>query len=371
MNKIVFYPIGNADTYIVQLDNGENLLFDFANMANPDDEQDKRVDVAKKLRQELEDVGRDYFDVVAFTHLDDDHIHGASEFFHLEHAKKYQGQDRIQIKTLYVPAAAIVENGCKGEARIIQAEARHRLLIGDGIRVFSRPGLLKEWLKKNDLRLEDRQHLITDAGQLAPEFSLEEQGVEFFVHSPFASRLEDGGVLDRNSDALAFQATFRVGSTETRFFLGADLINEILRDIVNITKFHGNESRLEWDIFKISHHCSYLSLAPDKGKDKTEPIEEVRWLFEEQGNRGGVIVSTSKPIPSNDNDKQPPHRQAANYYKEVAAALGGQFIVTMEQPTKSAPEPLRIDIDGFGLTIKKVTRSSGIKVTSHQAPRAG
>ena len=34
----------------------------------------------------LKDANRDYFDVVAFTHLDDDHICGSSKFFYLEHA---------------------------------------------------------------------------------------------------------------------------------------------------------------------------------------------------------------------------------------------------------------------------------------------
>jgi hypothetical protein len=56
--------------------------------------------------------------VVAFTHLDKDHIGGASDFFYLEHATKYQDKNRIEIKTLWVPAAAIVEEGTEDEARI-------------------------------------------------------------------------------------------------------------------------------------------------------------------------------------------------------------------------------------------------------------
>jgi hypothetical protein len=37
------------------------------------------------------DANRNYYDVVAFTHLDDDHICGSFSFFYLEHASKYRG----------------------------------------------------------------------------------------------------------------------------------------------------------------------------------------------------------------------------------------------------------------------------------------
>ena len=87
-------------------------------------------------------------------------------FFYLEHASKYQDADRIKIRELWVPAAAIIEDGCKDEDRIIRAEARHRLRSGKGIRVFSRPDKLKDWLNDQGLTLESRAHLITDAGQL-------------------------------------------------------------------------------------------------------------------------------------------------------------------------------------------------------------
>jgi hypothetical protein len=112
-------------------------------------------------------------------------ISGSSDFFYLEHAAKYQTSGRIKIRELWVPAAAIIEEGCEDEDRIIRAEARYRLKMGKGIRVFSRPDKLKEWFENEGLTLESRAHLITDAGQLIPGFSLASDQVEFFVHSPF------------------------------------------------------------------------------------------------------------------------------------------------------------------------------------------
>jgi len=66
---------------------------------------------------------------------------------------------------------------------------------------------------------------------------------------------------------------------------------------VTVTRKHKKEERLEWDIVKLPHHCSYLTLGPERGKEKTKPVENVKWLFETQGQRGCYIISTSKPIP--------------------------------------------------------------------------
>lgn len=371
MPKLTFFPLGNADSCLIDLAGGQKLLFDYANVRCADDPNDRRVDLAARLRDDLALAKRSSFDVVGITHLDDDHIHGASEFFHLRHAAKYQGEGRIKIDVLWVPAAVIIEDGCDDEAKIIQAEARYRLREGSGIRVFSRPAKLDAWLRANGLTLESRKHLITDAGQIVPGFTKAVDGVEFFVHSPFASRLEDGTVLDRNVDALALQATFVVDGVETKLFLASDLDHQALSEIVRITRLKGRDERLEWDVCKLPHHCSYLSLGPDKGKEKTKPVPAVAWLFEDQGQEGGVVVSTSKPIPLNDDDPQPPHRQAANYHRDIAVSRNGYFKVTMEHPTSTRPDLLVITIDRHKASIYMRAATVGASVITSRTPRAG
>jgi hypothetical protein len=130
-----------------------------------------------------------------------------------------------------------------------------------------------------------------------------------------------------------------------------------------------------WDILKIPHHCSYLSLSSERGEDKTKPIPQISWLYEQQGQNNAIMVSTSDPIPmkGTDEDKcdQPPHRQAAEYYQEVANNKEGSFVVTMEDPKKSAPEPIVIEIGKNKAKLKK-GRSGGIStVISRPTPRAG
>lgn len=372
MHKVTFFHLGNADCSRIDLEGGEKILFDYAAMRCADDEDDLRADLPKELRDDLKNANRDYYDVVAFTHLDRDHICGSSDFFYLEHAAKYQGEGRIKIQELWVPAAAIVEEGCEDEDKVIRAEARHRLKVGKGIRVFSRPDKLKDWLKSQGLTFESRAHLITDAGQLIPGFSLTDQKVEFFVHSPFATRMNgNDGLVDRNIDSLVVQATFASDGVLTRLFLGSDIDHDALRDIVKVTRAKKREERLANDITKICHHCSYTALGPEKGATKTEPIAEVKWMLEDNLPSNAILISTSKPIPVDDSDNQPPHRQAAAYYEECAESVTGQFKVTMEHPSKSKPEPLVVEIDASKARIKKRVLGGAAAVVSSRAPRAG
>ena len=364
MHKLAFFPLGNADTCLVETALGGVLLFDYAATGDPDDRDDRRIDLPGAIRDRLNELGRDDVDVLALTHLDQDHIQGVSDFFFLEHAQKYQGRDRVKISDLWVPAAAITEskNNLSAEGRIVQAEARDRLERGKGVRVFSRPEALKDWLDEHKLTIESRAHLITDAGRLVPGFDKDEHGVEFFAHSPFADR-EDGKLVDRNSKSLVLQATFTEAGRDSRLMLGSDVPHEIWSRIVRVTKAHANERRLEWDVFKLPHHCSYLSLGPEKGEHVTEPVPEVAWLFEQQGAVRGIAVSTSDPVPQGDTD-QPPHRQAAEYYRAVSASHRGEFIVTMEHPTDQSPKPLVVVMDRLGVRVWKGIEPSRTGVTT-------
>lgn len=366
MPTATFFPIGNADTCLIELANERRVLFDFADMKIRDDDEDKRCDLEKDLRERLD--GDKEIDIVAFTHLDTDHCKRASEVFWLEHAEKYQDDDRIKIKTMWVPATAILEVGVKGQARTLRAEARHRFLEGKGIRVFSRPDALDEFLEERDIDPKKRRNLISDAGTLCPEFNLEADGVEFFVLAPFAEHCDDD-TYKRNNTGIFVQATFQVEDRLTRLILSADLGYEVIDDIVRVTRAHTNDDRLIWDINNVPHHSSYNSLGPEKGEEKTEPVERLKWLYEEQGQEGGLFVSTSCQIPDKDSD-QPPQRQAANYYKGVAEDLGGQYLITMEHPTKAKPKPLVVEIGSKGYTVKKAVGGAPA-ILSGATPRAG
>jgi hypothetical protein len=373
--KIQFFPLGNADTLRIDLADGRKILVDYADMRSPDDEDDLRCDLPEELRRDLSRAGRDHYDAVCITHLDDDHCKGFGKFFWLDHAEAYQGKDRIKIADLWVPAAAVMEENLKGDARLVRAEARHRLQASEGVLIFSRPERVKAWMEDNGIDYESRKHLIVNAGRLVPGYTKEGAArAEFFVHCPFGWRLDETTVIDRNEAAIVMQVTFREGGRDSFMLLGSDVDHETISEIVRVTKQHGNQDRLLWDLMKLFHHCSYLALGPERGADETKAVPDVKWLFETQGRDGGIIVSPSWPIPAKgseeDDSDQPPHRQAANHHRRVSKQLAGQFTVTMEEPSKARPRPF-----GYEITARGVARIIAAPIVSSAAasstPRAG
>lgn len=375
MPKLTFFPLGCADTTLIELRDGRRMLVDYADMRCATDTSDKRCDLPKLLKDDLKQAGRKDYTVVAFTHLDNDHCCGAPSFFWLDHAQKYQVEGRPKIETMWVPASAITEDGLEDDARIIRQEARHRLKAGKGIKIFSRPERLKKWLEDNGLTVESRKACFEDAGQLVDGFTLEADKVEFFVHSPHAKRTDERGVEDRNGDSMVFQARFEEGGSHTDVLFAADVNHEVIGEIVEITRHYGNDDRLHWNVYHLPHHCSYLSIGPDKGEDKTKPTAQVKWLCETQGEAEGYVISPSKPIPTKgsagDKDVQPPHRQAANYYKEDVLSDRRHFLCTMEEPSHTNPKPIVLLITRDG-AVKDTSGSGGARAAAAVvAPRAG
>lgn len=357
MSKITFFPLGNADATLILTNSNKLVLIDYGNMHNGK-EDDIRTDLAVEINTILYELKRDYIDVVVITHLDDDHYNRFSEFFFLLHSEKYQDDDRIKINELWVPAYVVLEKGdqVKDEAKILRAEARYRLKNKTSIRIFSKPDLLVDWLAENDLKLSEVSGLIADAGELVEGFTIEEDGVEFFPHSPFAADLDDepGYEIDRNDASLILHATFLVEENrDIKIMFGSDAASPVWEDIVRITEYYNNESRLEWDIFKISHHSSYRSL--NENKDEWEerhlPVPLVKKLFEEYSRDGCTLISTSVSIDKKEDEKQPPHKEALDYYKSVADKMSGRLIITMEHPDSNSPSPLNMEINRNGIEI--------------------
>ena len=378
MHQIIFYPVGNGDTSQIVLDNGKRILFDFKHLKKTEDGEGPEINLKDRLKSELKKIDKKSFDVVAFTHGDKDHIENSTEFFELWYSKKYQGVHRIKIDELWVPAAMILETASNDEQSdefvIWRQEARCRLKKGKGIQVFSKPEKLKDWLEENNLTLDSRKHLITDAGQIVPGFTLANDGIEFFCHSPFIKHVDEGEDL-RNEAALVFNIRFKVGSNTFDYFAVGDSQWEVLEDIVNISKKHNNADRLEWDLYNIPHHCSYLALSDDKGDTETTPKPFVKELLL-SGKEGAYGVSSSKPIEDTKEGReqqQPPHIQAKKCYEHYLKKIeGAKLMVTMEEPNTDKPEPLIFNIDNNGISIggKAIIPAVSI-ITSKPAPRAG
>ncbi len=381
LHQIIFYPVNNGDTTQIILDNGRRILFDFRHYPTADQNDTPEIDLKAHLKAELKKINRDYFDVVAFTHADLDHIEGSTDFFELLHADKYQGDDRIKINELWVPAAMLLETAANhqqsDEFVILRQEARHRLLEGKGIRVFSKPQVLMDWLeprlKERKESVAARDHLFVDAGKLVPGFTLDDDKVEFFCHSPFIKHCDDGDII-RNEASLVFNVRFRVNGERYDYLEVGDATWDMLEDIIDITKKHNNTDRLEWNLYNIPHHCSYKALSDEKGEKETEPTDLIKDLLL-LGKKDAYIVSCSKAI-ENDSDAyeqiQPPHVQAKNAYVSYLKKVDGRkFLVTMEEPNTKKPEPITFNVAWGGITLKQLANIGTSAIIGSAAPRAG
>lgn len=380
-HQVVFYPVGNGDTTQIILSKGRRVLFDYCHRDKAEDDDTPEIDLKARLKEDLKAAGRDYFDVVAFTHADLDHIQGSTAFFELQHAKKYQGEGRIKIRELWVPAAMLLEQADNDhqteEFVLLRQEARHRLLEGKDILVFSKPPALADWLepllKARGESASARDHLFIDAGTIVPGFTLAKDGVEFFCHSPFIKHCDEGDII-RNSAALVFNVRLNADGATYDYLEIGDAEYADLEDIVSTTRYHKNDDRLAWDLFNIPHHCSYRALNEDKGKTETEPTPAVKDLLR-MGKSDAYIVSCSKPIPDvkeSYEQVQPPHIQARKAYERYLKEVGGRkFLVTMEEPNANKPEPIVFEIGGGGVTWKRSGAIGALAILTSRPPRAG
>lgn len=374
---LTFYPVGNGDSSLIKLQNGRWVLMDYRHQAQGEDSTTPIIDLQKRLRGELDEAKRNDFDVVAFTHADEDHIGGSTDFFYLDHSTKYQKGNRAKIKTLWVPAAMILDKGADAtecdECGIWREEARYRLKNNNGVRVFSRPKELENWLKSAGLTLESRSHLITDAGQCAPDFTIAADSVEFFCHSPFIKHCDGSDVL-RNEAGLVFNVRFEISGRRIQYFAIGDADYTVLEDIVDITTYHHNEDRLDWHLYKAPHHCSYTALSSEKGAKETTPTEGVVSLLK-RGQTGGYVVTSCNPIDEGraaEEQTQPPHIQAKRCYTTyLGICRGRRVMVTMEEPDRVKPEPLVFEITALGLQPLTKSRSGAATVVMTTPPRAG
>jgi hypothetical protein len=381
MHKVRFYPVGNGDTSQIELANGRRVLFDYCHRRDSDDDGCPLIDLNTRLKNELAEVSRDYFDVVGFTHADEDHICGSTDFFELQHAAKYQGKGRIKMRQLWVPAAMLLEEATNDQQSdefvILRQEARHRLLEGQGILVFSRPQGLLDWLeprlKERGESPSARDHLFIDAGTLVPGFSLDTDGVEFFCHSPFIKHCDEGDTI-RNRAALIFNVRFRADGYSYDFLQVGDAEWDVLEDIVRTTYAHNNADRLNWNLYNLPHHCSYLALSDEKGEKETVPKPLVKELLL-QGQVGAYMVSSSRPITDmkeSYEQTQPPHIQACKAYEHYLCEVGGRkLLVTMEEPNGLHPEPLEFEISRSGIAWERASSSGAGSLIAAAAPRAG
>ena len=102
--KITFFPVGNGDMTLVELENRRKVLIDINIRAAADDPDDDAPDVAATLHDRLsrDSQGRLYVDSLLITHPDKDRCTGLKKHFHIGPPGDWsEAADKIFVRELW------------------------------------------------------------------------------------------------------------------------------------------------------------------------------------------------------------------------------------------------------------------------------
>ena len=133
MNAVItFFPVGNGDMTLIQLESGRSVLIDINIRASTEDGvRDVLADLRARLKKDGK--GRHYVDAMLLTHPDQDHCRGMVDHFHMGPLADYPEPRRRRRRQDRHPRDVVVPDGL--QASIERAQAVHgRPSMGDGSR---------------------------------------------------------------------------------------------------------------------------------------------------------------------------------------------------------------------------------------------
>ena len=340
----VFWPVGNGDsTTIVPAFDDLTVQVDLNHLEAADDSEDPRVPVLDHLVQILpKRSGRPYLGAFVLTHPDLDHCRGFAEM-----------QERIDIGELWFSPRIFSEykKDLCDDAVAFRAEAMRRVkktieerwvASGDRVRIIGYTDVLEDDAFRGFP--EDR---LTVPGNAVEEIDGNNCSRAFraFIHAPF----KDDADGDRNGTSIAMQVTLQnYGGYGCGMFLG-DHAYPVLKRIFSIS----NDADLYWHVLLSPHHCSKSAMYWQEEGDK-KPIlkQDILEMMESVALDPGYIIASSEAIPSRDTaGANPPHKKAANRYKEIAPTAFG---CTGEHGSQDAPQPIVFEVDSEGVTYRGI-----------------
>jgi len=361
-SKVKFYPVDNGDTVLIKVDK-TTIQID-ANIRESDDCYDVMSDLLDEFSTDGE--GRYHLDLFMLTHPDEDHCHGIDANYYLGDPDKYSNEDLendlVIIDELMV-TPMLFTDATSAPAKALKKEAERRRKLwdensSDKTKAGNRLVIIGY---DGDKRYENVTSYIP--GETIKEVNGKNMTLlEFFVHSPFKDSLVEGRAEeDKNETSIVMQARLKYNSTDADpaalYLFGGDADHYIWEEIQNQSKAHGNDDKLDFDIFMAPHHCSwtYFNDVPYKKGETDEPVESSKDLIKNHKMTGAVIIASSKQIK--DDDDNPPHYPAKEEYVELIGA--GKFISLAEVPDSKNPKPVVYEVTSGGFQRKDKNQQKG------------
>lgn len=363
MAGILFYPVGNGDMTLIELQSGRRILIDVDIRAAADDPDDDTPDVAKQLRERLtrDSRGRLFVDAFLLSHPDKDHCTGLQNHFHLGPPGEWSSKaDKILIREQWsspiVFRRASKEHNLCDDALAFCSEARRRVrkyretggVVGDGDRIL----ILGEDEngKTDDLRailVKTGETFSNVNGQFDPSMI-----ARLLAPRPKSDNEEEERVRSKNHSSTIVNFQLAVPGTidATRFLTGGDAEVAIWESLWQ--RNSSTPDLLSYDILQAPHHCSWHSLSYDSWStygEKAKVCEDARSALA-QARDGAFIVASSRAIKDDAND--PPCIRAQREYKGIVGAVSGSFKCVGEYPSEKSPEIMEFEITSAGPRLK-------------------
>jgi hypothetical protein len=376
--KLTFFPVGNGDMVLIELESGRKILIDMNIRVAADNPEDNTPDVSSQLRKALErdDQGRLYVDALLVSHPDKDHCTGLIKHFHVGGPDDWSKvEDKIFIRELWSSPlvfrrASTTHILCE-DAKAFNAEARRRVKrfreSGNSVSTGDRILILGE--DENGKTDDLRAILVRIDEQFTQINGQNDDSMTAYLLGPLPKEdnVEAEEKLSKNHSSTIIQFSLSGGGQpdQCRFLTAGDAEVAIWEKLWD--RHAANPDCLSYDILQAPHHCSWRSLSYDSWSGKREEAQvcdKARNALS-QARTNAIIIASSEPIKDDDND--PPCIRAKREYVNIAE----QFKVTMENPKASAPEPLIIEIDEDGPMIVKRNPLGAAAIISRPAPKAG
>ena len=349
--KLNFFPVGNGDMTLVELESGRFVLIDVNIRAAADDPDGEEPDVAAKLCKKLnrDEQGRLYVDAFLLSHPDQDHCAGLRNHFHLGPPEDWlKDDDKILIRELWSSPIVFRRAGrdhklCD-DAKAWNQEARRRVksyrdgeAFGDGDRIL----ILGE---DEDGKTDDLQDILIKIDETFSHVNGQhDESMTARLLAPLPIN-DDEEELSKNKSSTILQFSLAGDGYDDKchYLTGGDAEVSIWEQLWQ--RHVDDPAVLSYHVLLTPHHCSWHSLSYDSWSEEGENAQVCQDARNALGQAlsGALLVASSKPIKDDDSD--PPCIRAKREYDEIADTCGGSFKCVGD----ASPDVLEVEVSVNG-----------------------
>lgn len=354
--KIIFFPVGNGDMTLIELESGKTILIDTNIRDSANGPKGDIPDVASMLRRRLrrDTQQRLYIDVFLLSHPDQDHCRGLVKHFHLGAPEDHVG-DKIFIREIW-SSPMVFRRASKhltlcDDAKAFNKEAKRRIqYFRDHGNISSEGNHILILGKDENGKTDDLDGILIKVDELITAISGSIDGTmtaRLLGPLPKSDLAEEEDILSKNNSSVIIQFCIACkGKIDAcRFLTGGDAEVVIWE---RLWQKHKSTNWLTYHILQTPHHCSWHTLSSDSWSESENPQpapQAVKALS--QACPSALIISSCKSIL--DDDIDPPCIGAKNIYQETANSVEGNFLCTGEYPDSDAPDFMEIEISKYGI----------------------